>query len=126
MIEFGKYERNIMYAEAIKQVGERVEYFIEDTKEDIERYQKYIDNKLEENKDDPDFNPDDDWNIRGYTRSKAVCESVLSLYKKIASRMVSLWQQLLMGNTLNSKEKSSIVAPATSTKDISDHIMEWR
>ena len=83
MIEFGKYERNIMYAEAIKQVGERLEYYIEDTKEDIERYQKYIDSKIEANKDDPDYNPDDDWQIRGYVRSKAVCESVLSLYKKM-------------------------------------------
>lgn len=83
MIEFGKYERNIMYAEALKQAGERIEYFIEDTNNDIERYQKYIDNKLEENKDDPDFNPDDDWNIKSYTRSKAVAESVLSLYKKM-------------------------------------------
>lgn len=83
MIEFNKYERNIMYAEAVQQVGNRVEYFLADAKEDIERYQKYIDDKLAENKDDPDFDPDDDWQIRSWTRTKAVSESVLALYKKM-------------------------------------------
>ena len=83
MIEFNKYERNIMYAEAIQQVGNRVEYFLEDAKEDIERYQKFIDDKIEQNKDDPDYDRDDDWQIRSWTRNKLVSESVLSLYKKM-------------------------------------------
>ena len=83
MIEFTKYERNVMYAEAVSQVGTRAEYWVDDAKADIERYEKCISDRIEANKDDNDFNPDDDWQIRSWVRNKIVAENILGLYEKM-------------------------------------------
>lgn len=83
MVEFDKYEKNIMYAEAIQQVGSRMGYWLDDAKADIEHYTQRIKERIEENKETEDYNPDEDWTVRDNTRRKEVCESVLALYKKM-------------------------------------------
>lgn len=81
--KFNKYERNIMHAQAVNDVGGRVAYWIEDTEEDIRRCKERIEKRYADNAGDTDWKPEEDWNIRSDEQDMLKCKEVLALWKKL-------------------------------------------
>lgn len=82
-VEFDKYEKNVTHAEAVKTVASRINYNIENTNESIEYYNNNISNRWEEHKENPDYDPTDDWQMRSWESSLLGEKEVLSLWKKL-------------------------------------------
>ena len=83
--EFGKYERNILHAQAVNDVGGRVEYWIQDAEADIERCKENIGDRYASNASNPDWKPEDDWSLRSYEQDMLKYREMLALWKKLDS-----------------------------------------
>lgn len=81
--EFGKYERNILHAQAVNDVGGRVEYWVQDAEEDIQRCKERIEERYTNNADNPDWKAEEDWSLRSYEQDLLKYKEVLALWKKL-------------------------------------------
>lgn len=82
-IEFNKYEKNVVHAESVKEVANRINNMIESCDDSIEYYNNNITNRWEENKDNQDYDPTEDWQMRSWESSLLGEKETLSLWKKL-------------------------------------------
>lgn len=81
--ELTKYELFERKAQAISAVGNVIAYRISDEQGDIKYYETSLAEILSQNKDDPDYNPDEDWRIQNYQNNIAKANSVILLWQKL-------------------------------------------
>ena len=85
-VEFNKYEKNQMHANAVAQIGEKIAYYLNDINRDITYYEGRIRETIDTQKEnDPEYDPKDDWQITSWVRSIEEDKEQLSLWKKIES-----------------------------------------
>ena len=82
MKEFTKYEKYLFKAQAVKSIGEDIGYRIKNARADEEYYENCIDERIKERKEDPDFQPDDDWSIHSYYENIAKDQAEIGLWLK--------------------------------------------
>ena len=81
MTEFDKYQRNVMRAEAVQEIGSKLLYWIDDTEDDIKSYEKRIEDRIAESKaTDSDYDPDGDWQVRSWYSTAETAKEKKSIY----------------------------------------------
>lgn len=84
MREMSKYTKFCLKADAIKEIGTNFDWRIESLKEDIDRYDNYIAERIAEHASDPDWKANEDWSIANWEENIAKCNIALEIYAKFS------------------------------------------
>ena len=82
---FSKYDKNIQHAQAVSTIGNRIEYWLTDVEEDINRISKNIETRVAEKIADEGWKPSEDWDIKNWEAELINCKEMLAIWKKLDS-----------------------------------------